>query len=185
MDEKVDTLICNLFKIIRNNWLQQSGERGTCLFVATSNDYVQTFRQFSLYYAFLQGGVFGTGPDKNELHLCKANQSRDPVEIATTVTKYTFSSSLSIRIPHLEGEKMFGSTKCKANLPPRFEANSNWHDRMNFSCLKVAITTTRINQQLVVDVGEDMVLILLSPTMVPRSLIASMGTTFGELNIIP
>ncbi len=45
-------LIYNLSKTIRNIWLQQFENRGTCLFVTTSNNYVQTFKESSLYYFF-------------------------------------------------------------------------------------------------------------------------------------
>jgi hypothetical protein len=63
---------CNLSKTIHNIWLQQFGNMGTCLFATTSDDYVQTFKQSSLYYAFLQQGAFGTNLDKNELCLHRA-----------------------------------------------------------------------------------------------------------------
>jgi len=35
------------------------------------------------------------------------------------------SYGLSTRILHLKGEKVFGSAKCKVDLPPRLEANSH------------------------------------------------------------
>jgi hypothetical protein len=44
---------CNLLEIVNDIWLQQSGKRGAYLYVATSNDYVQTFKPFPLYYVFL------------------------------------------------------------------------------------------------------------------------------------
>jgi hypothetical protein len=66
-------LICNLFKIVHNIWFQQAGNKGTCLFVATFDDYVQTFKLSSLYYAFLQGGASRTNLDKNELCLYRAS----------------------------------------------------------------------------------------------------------------
>jgi hypothetical protein len=52
----------------------------------------------------------------------------DPIQISTTVAKYTSSSSLSTIIVHLEGEEVFGLTKHKANLPPESEAYSHQHD---------------------------------------------------------
>jgi hypothetical protein len=70
-------------------------------------DYMQTFRQSSLYYAFLQGGASWIGPNKNELRLCRSSKSRDPVQIASA-TKYTSSYGFYVRIPCLEGEEMFG-----------------------------------------------------------------------------
>jgi hypothetical protein len=64
-------LTCNLFETIRNIWFQQSKKKGTCLFATMFYDYMQTFRQSSLYYAFLQGGAFQIGSNKNELRLCR------------------------------------------------------------------------------------------------------------------
>jgi hypothetical protein len=49
---------CNLSTIVHNIWLQQSNNRGACLFATTFDNYVQPFKQSSLYYVFLQGGVF-------------------------------------------------------------------------------------------------------------------------------
>jgi hypothetical protein len=54
----------------------------------------------------------------------------------------------------LEGEEMFGSTKCKANFPPGSKVYSHWHDWVNFFGLKVANAMTLINQSSTVDVGE-------------------------------
>jgi hypothetical protein len=93
---------------------------GICLLVATSNNYMQAFRWSSLYYAFLQGGAYGTSPNKNELHL----QYGNPIEITITIAKYTSSSSLFARTSHLEGEKVSRSTKRKVDLPLGSEVDS-------------------------------------------------------------
>jgi hypothetical protein len=53
LEEEANMLTCNLSKTIHNIWFQQFGNMGTCLFAATFDDYMQAFRQFSLYYAFL------------------------------------------------------------------------------------------------------------------------------------
>jgi len=138
-----------------------------------------------LYYAFLQGGAFGIGLNKNELCLCKANQFRDLIQIIIAIAKYTSSFGLSIRISHLEGEEMFGSTKCKANPPPGLKLDSHRHDRMNFFHPKVANAIAPINYCQLLMWERLATLILLSPTMVQKSLNASVGMTFGGLNIVP
>jgi hypothetical protein len=97
-----------------------------------------------LYYAFLQGGAFGIGLNKNELRLRKASQCGDGVQIVVASAKYTSSSNFSTKISHLE-EEVFGLAKCKANLPPRLEANSHQHDQVNFSHPKVVNAMTLIN----------------------------------------
>jgi hypothetical protein len=136
-----------------------------------------------MYHVFLQGGAFGTNID--ELCLCRANQSRDLVQIAIAVAKYTSSFGISIKIPHFKGEEVFGSTKCKVDLPPTLEANSHQHDRVNFSHSKVANAMAPINQSSIVDMGETNgpnIVITHNDMEVLEYLC---GTTFGELNVIP
>jgi hypothetical protein len=60
---------------MHNVWLQQSTKRGACLYVATLDDYVQVFKQLTLYYHFNQDGQLGQGPNKSELLLQRATQS--------------------------------------------------------------------------------------------------------------
>jgi hypothetical protein len=81
-----------------------------------------------LYYVLLQGGAYAISLDNNELHLRKASQFRDPIQIVVTIAKYTSSSGLSVRISHLEGEEGFGSTKHKADLPPSSKVDYHMHD---------------------------------------------------------
>jgi hypothetical protein len=38
--ELANMATCNLLEIVHNVWLQQFGKKGTCLYVATLNDYV-------------------------------------------------------------------------------------------------------------------------------------------------
>jgi len=45
-------LTCNLFKTVHNIWLQQSNNRGACLLATTFDNYMQTFKQSSLYFIF-------------------------------------------------------------------------------------------------------------------------------------
>ncbi len=61
------------FKQVHNIWHQQSSNKGTCIFATMYDNYVQTFMQSSLYYVFLQEGASGTNPNKNGLHLHRAN----------------------------------------------------------------------------------------------------------------
>jgi len=56
---------------------------------------------------------------------------------------------------------------------------------VNFSCPKVANAMAPINQSLILDVGEGSgANLLLSPTMVQRSLNAYVEMAFGELNVV-
>ena len=60
---------CNLAETIHNKWLQQSGNRGNDLYVATVDDFVRAFMQVVAYYEYLNGDRAGTGPGKEELLL--------------------------------------------------------------------------------------------------------------------
>jgi hypothetical protein len=70
--------MCNLSETMHNVWLQQFRKRKACLYVVTLDDYVQAFKQSTLYYHFMQGGRLGQGLDKSELLLHKTTQSGDP-----------------------------------------------------------------------------------------------------------
>jgi hypothetical protein len=47
--------------------------------------------------------------------------------------------------PHLAGEEVFGSQKRKANVPPGFEGESHWPDKVNFSRPWIATRSSRAN----------------------------------------
>ena len=42
-------------------------------------------------------------------------------------------AGLNTRVPHLEGETIFGSAKRKLDLPPGDDSDSHRHDRVNYS----------------------------------------------------
>ena len=44
----------------------------------------------------------------------------------------TTVAGVNTRIPHLEGDTIFGSTKRKLNLPPGDDSDSHRHDLINF-----------------------------------------------------
>ena len=55
----MDMTTHNLLKIMNNIWHQQSRKKGVYLYIATSYDYVQAFKQTTLYYHFKKGGPSG------------------------------------------------------------------------------------------------------------------------------
>ncbi len=75
------------------------------------NDYVQAFKQSTLYRQYLRGGTYSHGPDRNELLLRRAQGSSDLAKLTVNVANYTFRFSFFNCISHLEGEEVFGSTK--------------------------------------------------------------------------
>jgi len=66
---------CNLAETVHNKWLQQFGNRGNDLYIATVDDFVRAFMQMVRYYQYLKGNKAGTGPRKEELMLRVAQRS--------------------------------------------------------------------------------------------------------------
>jgi hypothetical protein len=86
-------------------------KRSACLYATNSNDYVQAFRQSTLYSAFLHGGRSRISSNRDELQLRKVNRFGDPLQMAIVVAKLASNSSYTSKIHHLEGEEVFGSIK--------------------------------------------------------------------------
>ncbi len=98
------------------------------------------FKQNASYRVYLNGGRCGKGFGRGELKLRRTSQYGDSFQMANTITKYTNRSSFTIKILHLEGQKVFGSTKWRANITPGLKGDSHMHDRVNFSRLRVNTT---------------------------------------------
>jgi hypothetical protein len=128
---------CNLFEIVHNIWLQQSGKSVRCLLITTFYDYVTAFRQSAFYKVYLNGGRCEEGIGRDELKLQRASQYGDSLQMANTIKKYTSGSSFATKIPHLEGQEVFGSIKQTINITPRSKGDSHRHDRVNFSRSRV------------------------------------------------
>ena len=58
-----------------DQWLQQSGNRGNDLYVATVDDFVRAFMQVVAYYQYLNGERGGTSLGKEELLLQVAQRT--------------------------------------------------------------------------------------------------------------
>jgi hypothetical protein len=62
---------------------------------------------------------------KIKIIIYRANQFSDLSQMVVIVTKFALGSSYTSRIPHLEGEEVFGSTKQRQNLP--FGSKDDFH----------------------------------------------------------
>jgi hypothetical protein len=71
----------------------------------------------------------------------KAYGSNDLAKLATIITNYTFESSFTNPLPHLEGEEVFGSMKQLVNCPPSENNDSHYPDCDIFFCPWVIIPT--------------------------------------------
>jgi hypothetical protein len=133
LEEMADMPSCNLSETAHNKWLQQSGNCGNDLFAATCDDKIRAVMQMTYYRAYLKGKASGTGPSKQELKLRAARGSGDPKKIEEALSQLPGVEVATTRIPHLEGEEIFGSTKRKLDLPPGDDGDSHRPDKVNFS----------------------------------------------------
>jgi hypothetical protein len=116
-----------------NKWLQQSGNRGNDLFVATCDNKIRVVVQMTNYRAYLKGKASGTGQSKQELNLRAARRSGDPKKIEEALSQLPGVEVATTRILHLEAEEIFDSTKRKLDLPQSDDGNSHRPDKVNFS----------------------------------------------------
>jgi hypothetical protein len=133
LEEMADMPSYNLLETVHNRWLQQSGNRGNDLFAATCDDKIRTVMQMTNYRAYLKGKSSGTGPSKQELKLRAARRSGDSKKIAEAFSQLPGVEVATTRIPHLEGEEIFGSTKRKLDLLLGDDGDSHRLDKVNFS----------------------------------------------------
>ena len=117
---------------------------------ATVDDYYKYAMQSIQYQNFLKGHVESTGPDKSVLKLHAARRSGNPTKMAKVMNVVSKEARLKSRVLHLKGDNIFGSVKRKLDLPPRDEANSHRHDRVNFTISKLGrfMTPFQCRQQL-------------------------------------
>jgi hypothetical protein len=142
IDEEAAVPICSLAETMHNKWFQASGNNMTDLYNATLDDYCRATLQSTAYHNFLKGVGGGTGPNRSVLRLCSATRSGDPSKIARVVGELSADVGLNSRVPHLEGERIFGFAKRKLDLPPRDESDSHRHNQVNFSVPKIGYRMT-------------------------------------------
>jgi hypothetical protein len=102
--------MCNLSEIVHNVWLQQFGKRGACLYVVILDDYVQAFKQSTIY--FISSRVVDQVKGLIRVScFCRTTQFGDLKQLVDIVLKYSMGLACIIRITHMEGEEIFGSCK--------------------------------------------------------------------------
>jgi hypothetical protein len=111
-----------------------------------SDDYIRAFKQSTLYRQYLQGGPSHHGIDRKELLLRKAWRSSDLVRLVAIMANYMFRSSFTNCLPHLEGEKVFGSSKWLADCPLGANNNSHRPNRVNFFHPQITIPIAEPNE---------------------------------------
>ena len=107
------------------------------LYDATLDDYCRAALQSTQYQNYLKGRLGGSGPDRMVLKLRTASRSGNSKKVAQILVQLSTETKMNSRIPHLEGESIFGTAKRKLDLPPGDESDSHRHDRVNFTLPKL------------------------------------------------
>jgi hypothetical protein len=140
---------CNLAESMHHKWNQQSGNRGSDLYIATVDDFIRALMQVVRYYQYLKGDRAGTGPGKEELQLRAAQRTvertGDPKVLNVAMAKLPGAELFCTRTPHMAGEEVFGSQKRKVDVPLGFEGESHRPDMVNFSRPRIATRSSRAN----------------------------------------
>ncbi len=101
----------------------------------------------------MNGGRCGKCLSRDELRLRRASQSGVSSHMANVMAKYTCMPSFTNRIPHLEGQEVFGSIKRRADIALGSKGDSPRHGCVNFSRPRIN-TTSSVFASSNVDVGE-------------------------------
>ena len=72
------------------------------------------------------------------MRLWLASQSANPLRVVKVVDDISSDAGLNTRVLHLEGEKVFGSTKHKLDLPQGDESDSHRHRRVTYNVSKLS-----------------------------------------------
>ncbi len=110
-----------------------------------SDDYVQVFKQSTLYKKCLQGGLPGHGPDKNELLLRRTQGLSDHAKLVVIVANYTSRSSFTNHLLHLQGEEVFRFAKWHVDCPLSAIKDSHHPYCVNLSSPQVSIIAIKLD----------------------------------------
>jgi hypothetical protein len=140
---------CNLAESMYHKWNQQSGNRGSDLYIATIDDFIRALMQVVQYYQYLKDDWAGTGPGKEELQLRAAQRiaerTGNPKVLNVAMAKLPGAELFCTRAPYMAGEEVFGSQKRKADVLLGFEGESHRLDKVNFSRPQIATRSSRAN----------------------------------------
>ena len=134
---------CNLSETVHYKWLQMLGKRANNLFDATCDDSICAWMQMTNYRAYLRGHACGSGPSKGELKLRAARRSECSKKIAEALNSLLEAHGVGSRVPHLEGEEIFGSTKRRLDVSIGDAGDLHRPDKVNFSQPPVRTRSTK------------------------------------------
>jgi len=82
---------------------------------------------------YLRGHASRSTPSKGELKLRVVRRSGCPKKIVEALNKLTGVEGVGTKVPHLQGDKIFGSMKRNLDIPIGDVGDSHRLDKINFS----------------------------------------------------
>lgn len=95
--------LCNLAETVHNKWLQQSGNKMTCLYKAIVDDTIRTFMQITNYCTWLKGGSTRKELDEASLKVKATTHIGDPKLIAEAIKVFPRAKDLNERSTNVQG----------------------------------------------------------------------------------
>ena len=143
INDRAEMPTCNLVETVDNKWIQQSGNKMTCLYETTVDNMIYTFIQMANYRAWLKGGSHGKGLDSASLKLKAAAKFGDPKFLADAMKSFPGAEDVHTGDCALEGSELLGSSKRKLNMPLGGDCDSHRFDKVNFSIPRPNTRATR------------------------------------------
>ena len=140
---------CNLAESIHNKWKQQSGDRGSDLYVATVDDFMRAFMQCSTYSQFLKRENIWNWTVQRGIELRWVQKSAAKRRISKplheAILKMPSGDEWCTRTPLLKGEEVFVFLKRKIDIAFGDERESHKPDEISILRARVQTSFVRLN----------------------------------------
>jgi hypothetical protein len=127
---------CNLAKTSHNKWLQQIGNKITCLYKAKMDSMICAFMQIANYWTWLTGGSNGNGLDLVSLEVKVVTMSGHPKMLVNAMKFYLRQKKLTTKTVHWRVQVVWVHQTKIPTLPPGVNYNSHQPNKVNHSILR-------------------------------------------------
>ena len=129
---------CSLLKIMHDKWLQQSGNKTTCMYEAIAGSVICAFMHIANYMMCLKGGSTSKRCDTIPLRLKVTTKNKDPKLLADAMKFYQGQKILTLWIVSWRGPSSLGTPN--KNLPCLGELIVTHIDQTNWIVSFISLT---------------------------------------------
>ena len=129
---------CSLLKIMHDKWLQQSGNKMTCMYEAIAGSVICAFMHIANYMMCLKGGSTSKRCDTIPLRLKVTTKNKDPKLLADAMKFYQGQKILTLWIVSWRGPSSLGTPN--KNLPCLGELIVTHIDQTNWIVSFISLT---------------------------------------------